>query len=83
MFIQLIGEPTTYIFPAFSLTDRTLQKICMDQAEVILAVWIRSIHVFNSALVQQFPGNVMPKPYVTPHKKNFILPQKPGKLHPM
>lgn len=76
MFIQLIGEPTTYIFPAFSLTDRTLQKICMDQAEVILAVWIRSIHVFNSALVQQFPGNVMPKTICNSTQTKFYTSTK-------
>ena len=27
-----------YLFPPFSLTGQTLQKICMDRAEVILAV---------------------------------------------
>ena len=48
----------------------------MDQAEVILAVWIRSIHVFNSALVQQFPGNVMPKTICNSTQKKFYTSTK-------
>ena len=54
-----------YFFPPFSLIGRTLQKICMDQTEVILVVqkWPTQSW-FNT-----FQGMLSQESYVvTPHK---------------
>ena len=67
-----------YLFPPFSLIGRTLQKICMDQAEVILVVpkWP------TQPWYNTFQGMLSQEPYVvTPHKENLFLPQKPEELH--
>ena len=69
-----------YLFPPFSLIGRTLQKICMDQTEVILVVpkWPTQPW-FNT-----FQGMLSQEPYmVTPHKENLTLPQKTEELHPL
>ena len=61
-----------YLFPPFSLIGRTLQKICMDQAEVILVVpkWP------TQPWYNTFQGMPSQEPYVvTPHNENLFLPQ--------
>ena len=69
-----------YLFPRFSLIGCTLQKIFMDQAEVILVVpkWP------TQPWYNTFQGMLSQEPYVvTPHKVNLVLPQKPEELHPL
>ena len=68
------------LFPPFSLIGSTLQKIGMDQTEVILVVpkWPTQpwFNTFQELLSQE--------PYlVTPLKENLILPQKTEELHPL
>ena len=62
-----------YLFPLFSLICRTLQKINIDQREVVLAVskWPTQPW-YNS-----FQGMFFQEPYVvTPRKENLLLHQK-------
>ena len=65
-----------YLFPPFSLIGRTFQKVCMDQAEVILVVpkWLTQPW-FNTSQAMLSQEQYV----VTPHKENLILPQKKKK----
>ena len=69
-----------YLFPPFSLIGRTLQRIHMDQTEVVLVVpkWPTQSW-FNT-----FQGMLSQEQYVvTPQKENLIIPQKTEELHPL
>ena len=58
-----------FLFPPFSLIDRTLQNICVDQTEVLLVVpkW-RTQPWYNS-----FQGMLSQEPYVVSKQKENIL----------
>ena len=69
-----------YLFPPFSLIGGTLQKIRMDQTEVILVVpkWP------TQPWYNIFQGMLSQEPHmVTTHKENQLLPQKPEERHPL
>ena len=62
-----------FLFPPLSFVGQTLQKIRMDQTEVILVVSKWSTQPWFNTL----QGMLSQEPYlVTSHKENLILPQK-------
>lgn len=69
-----------YLFPPFSVIDQVLKKIQVDQAEALLVapVWPTKPW-FNT-----FQDLLIAKPYIVePGPENLILPNHPGKKHPL
>ena len=67
------GFYNCYLLPVFSLIRRTLQNICMDQREVVLAVRKQPTQPWYNS----FQGQFFQEPYVViSHKENLLLPQK-------
>ena len=69
-----------YLFPPFSIVGKTLQKIMVDQAEVLMVVprWPSKpwFNLFQDMLVGQ-PLVVAPDP------QNLVLPARPSEVHPL
>lgn len=69
-----------YIFPPFSLIGRVLQKVRIDQAEVMMVAphW-PSQPWFTTFMEMLVKGPI----FLSPHQDLLKLPQSPGSVHPL
>ena len=79
-FAQTWNYDLMYAFPPFSLINRVLQKVILDQAELILIVPMWPTQTWFARLLQLLER----KPVLIPTRRHTIyLPHNQGEIHPL